>query len=174
MEELVLKAQKGDEQAFTDLILKFRHDLYKIAKMRLINDDDIDDAIQETMIVAFMQIKKLKDVEAFKPWIIKILINKCNKIYRKRKINQISYESNIENYINHESNNIDESSINFNYLIKNLSYEERMVLTLYYLEGYHIKEISKTLKMNENTVKTKLSRSKKKIKNNYKEEYIWT
>lgn len=172
MEELVLKAQKGDDQAFTDLILSIRHDLYKIAKMRLINDADIDDAIQETMIETFKSIKKLKDVKAFKPWVTKILINKCNKIYRKKRINEITFEEDIDNYLIQEAEYLDKSDADFYHLIKSLSYEERIILTLYYLEQYTIKEISQILNINENTIKTKLARSKEKIKNSYKEEII--
>ena len=80
MDELVKRAQQGDKEAFTELILLLKADLYKIAKTRIKNDEDIYDAIQETMIVAFKSIKKLKKIESFKPWIIKILINTCNTV----------------------------------------------------------------------------------------------
>ena len=53
---------------------------------------------------------------------------------------------------------------------KVLKYEERMILTLFYLEDYSIKEISKVMKLNENTVKTKLKRGKDKIRINYGKE----
>ncbi len=172
MEELVLKAQHGDVQAFTDLILMLKHDLYKIAKMRLVSNDDIDDAIQETMIEAFNNIRKLKKIESFKPWIIKILINKCNRIYRKKKMKEVTFEDDINNYLDRECEHLSESDIDFYLLIKCLNYEERIIVTLYYLECYTSKEISQILNINENTVKTKLARAKIKIKNNYKEESI--
>ena len=57
MEELVEKAQKGDKEAFTQLIHTIRQDLYKIARCRLSCEDDIEDAVQETMISAFKNIK---------------------------------------------------------------------------------------------------------------------
>ena len=59
MEELVKKAQKGNKEAFTELIYEIRHDLYKIARCRLSCEDDIEDTVQETMIEAFKNIKKL-------------------------------------------------------------------------------------------------------------------
>ena len=74
MEELIQKAKNGDKEAFTTIMLSLEKDLYKIAKTRLKNDDDIYDAIQETIIEAFKSIKKLKNTEAFKTWIIRILI----------------------------------------------------------------------------------------------------
>ena len=172
MEELVLKAQHGDEKAFTDLILVIKHDLFKIAKMRLVNEADIDDAIQETMIETFNSIRKLKDVKAFKPWVTKILINKCNRIYRKKRTNEISFEDEIDNYLAQEYNHLTEADMDFYLLVKSLNYEERMIVTLYYLERYTIKEISQMLKINENTVKTKLARSKERLKNNLKEAII--
>ena len=50
MDELILMAQAGDEDAFTKMILYIKDDLYKIAKTRIANETDIEDAIQETMI----------------------------------------------------------------------------------------------------------------------------
>ena len=85
MEELIQKAKTGDKEAFTTIMLSLEKDLYKIAKTRLKNDDDIYDAIQETIIEAFKSIKKLKNTEAFKTWIIRILINKTNDIFRRKK-----------------------------------------------------------------------------------------
>ena len=56
MEELVEKAKKEDKQAFTNLILSIQRDLYCIAKSKIRNENDIDDIIQETMIIAFLNI----------------------------------------------------------------------------------------------------------------------
>ena len=86
MEELILKAIAGDKDAFTLVILEYEQELYKIAKMRLISDYDICEAIQNTMILAYKHIKKVKEVKYFKTWIIRILINECKKIYKRNGI----------------------------------------------------------------------------------------
>lgn len=165
MEELVNKARKGDKKAFTMLILEIKNELYKIAKTRITNEADIDDAIQETMIETYKSIKKLKNPEKFKMWTIKILINKCNKIYRKKHIKDISIdEYNMEKFLITNNYKEIEDDINFYNLIKDLKYEERIVIILYYMEKYTIKEISKILHMKENTVKSHLFRAKKSIK----------
>ena len=75
MEELIIQSKQGNQEAFTQLILSIKLDLYKIAKTRLSSDYDIRDAIQETMIIAYTNLKKLKDNSKFKSWVIKILIN---------------------------------------------------------------------------------------------------
>lgn len=165
MEELIKKAQKGNKNAFTDIILQIRNDLYKIAKTRISNDDDIEDLIQDTMIETYKHIKKLREPEKFKMWVIKILINKCNKLYKKKYRKDISIdEYNLEKYVILNSQKDIEDDLNFYYLIKDLKYEERIVLVLHYMEQYSVKDISKILKTNENTIKTHLYRAREKIK----------
>lgn len=167
MYELVLKAKKGDKEAFTELILQLEDDLYKIARTRLNNQEDIFDAIQETIISAYKSIGKLKKIEFFKTWIIKILINKCNDVYKniyeveldERKSSESDFSNSIVNL---------ENDLDFEYIIKILNYDERRAMTLYYLEEYTTKEIGEILKTSENTIKTRIARARLKIKNNYK------
>ena len=85
MEELVQRAKDGDKEAFTELVLRLENNMYKIAKIRLDNESNVEDAVQETILEAFKSIKKLKQNEYFKTWIVRILINKCNKIYKKKQ-----------------------------------------------------------------------------------------
>lgn len=93
MESLIEKAKDGDQIAFTELMLQIKDELYKVAKIRLKNDDDVFDVIQETMISAYKSLKKLKHNEYFKTWVIRILINECNKFYKLKKHEQEdSYE----------------------------------------------------------------------------------
>ena len=169
MDELVLRAKDGDADAYTQLILEIRNDLYKICKMRITSDDEIDDIIQDTMIQTFKNIKKLKDPSKFKSWIISILINNCNHYYMKKNRRKIvSIEDNLNDCENKlYENNIDdiESDMNFYQLLSNLNYEERIIIILYYSEQFTFKEISQILKISDNTVKSRLYRAKNKIKN---------
>lgn len=139
-----------------------QEELYKIARMRLNNEDDINEVIQETMIECYKGLRKLRHNEYFKTWIIKILINKCNKQYKENKKENISYEYN--NFENQIKENEIQTDIDFYILISKLDYEERMIMILYYMERYTTKEISKILRKNENTVKTKLSRARTKLR----------
>lgn len=169
--ELVKKARKGDKKAFEELILYYHKDLYKIAKVRLINEEDINDAIQETIIAAYQSISKLINISKFKAWLIQILINCCNSIYKKRKReNNISYELiDADNYLceNCEFG----SDLDFYNIISSLNLDERTIIILYYVDGYSTIEISKILNMNNNTVRSKLLRAKNKIKDNLKEVF---
>lgn len=172
MEELIKKSKKGDKNAFTELIISIENDLYKIAKMRLECDDDINEAVQETIVQSFKSISKIKHPECFKTWIIRILINNCNKVYKKMKrhdlIDICEIENNQSSYeIEKETNDLD-----FLILIKNLNYKERISLTLYYLEDLTTKEISKIVKEPESTIRNRLSRAIQKLKKSYEKEDI--
>lgn len=169
MEELVLKAQNGNTEAYTKLMLEIKNDLYKICKARITSDDEIEDIIQETMIQTFQNIKKLRSPEKFKAWIITILINNCNKMYkRKSKLKLINIDTYLKSGVQNTSsiNNIEmlEEDMNFYQLISHLKYEERIIIILYYSEQFTIKEISQILHLNVSTVKSRLYRSKEKIK----------
>ena len=54
-------------------------------------------------------------------------------------------------------------------MLKDLKYEEKIIIILYYLEQYTVKDIKEILKMNENTVTTHLYRARQKIKNKFEE-----
>lgn len=168
MEELIKRAKYGDKEAFENLIMPLNKDLYRVAKIRINNDEDIYDALQETVLIAFTSIKNLNTPQYFKTWLIKILINECNKIYRqKNKKKIISFEEvknqNIKDSFNTE--NI-EDSIDFYNICKELKYEEKIIIVLYYKEKFTDEEIGKILNKKRSTVTTKRMRAKEKIKNN--------
>lgn len=166
MEELVEKAKENDENAFNELILLMKKEMYLIAKSKLKNEDDIADAIQETILSCYKNLKKLRDNELFKTWLIKILINECNNIYKKRKKYNISFEEKeVEEYFKIED--ISFQNIGFDILIRNLKDEEKLILTLYYCSEYSTKEISEMLKVKESTVRSKIFRAKEKLRNQF-------
>lgn len=164
LDKLVAKARKGDKSAFNELILYYQNDMYRIARSRLNCEDDICDAIQETILSAYQSIHKLIKIKSFKSWLIKILINNCNKIYKFNKN---------ETYI-YTENDLDlsyslDSNMEFINLMNSLSREERTICILYYQDRYSTKEISKILGINHNTIRSKILRAKQKLENDIKE-----
>ena len=167
MEDIIKRVQEGDEIAFKQLTQSIENDLYRVAKTRLSDDDDIKDAIQNTMIITYKNARKIKDINCFKTWMIHVLINECNKIYKKNKknneiFNKLIIDSGFENYEDsiQEINN----KMSFDKLIEKLNYDEKIVLTLYYNSGLSYTQISKILKINVNTIKSRLTRSVNKLK----------
>ena len=161
----IKKAQNGDKQAFCRVIENVERKLYIIARSRLTNTEDIKDAMQDAIMYAYINIKKLKEVEKFNAWIVKILINSCNKIYNQKKINIFSYSEFDENKFKYESDLIDlENNMNFFNIIDFLDVQEKTLITMYYLDEYTTKEISEILDINESTLRSKLSSIRNKIK----------
>ena len=163
--EWVNKAKRGDKNAFKDLITFYQNDLYRIARSRLNSEDDIADAIQETILKAYQSIHRLSKSESFKSWLLKILINNCNDIYKRNK-KILEYEivaNELEKSVNFESN------LEFMNLMKVLDISERTICILYYQDGYSTKEIANIVNMNHNTVRSKIMRAKQKLEKNLKE-----
>ena len=170
-EELVEKSQKHDELAFTKLIHSIENEMYRIAKIKLKKDDDVFEALQNTIILIYKNIKKLKDPKKFKTWAIRILINECLKIIKsnKKNINScIDYDENIGKIENHFEKV--EAEVDLNKLLKYLNEDEKIVILLYYGQQYKIREIVEILSESEGTIKSRISRAKTKIKNHMKEE----
>lgn len=166
MENLVKKAKKGNEEAFSKLILAEKDSLYKIAISRMKTIEDAEDVIQETVIEAYVKIHTIRKNESFKSWIRTILLDMIKTFYERKAKKDIKIQTKLmENFEKDNVNNIikTEQDMDFKMLLNKLENEDRTIILLFYNDGYKIKEISKMLNMNENTVKTKLSRARKKI-----------
>lgn len=166
MEELIERAKKGDTQAFTNLILENQTKLYKIAKVRLKNESDIEDVVQETMIILYTKLLKLRDNTKFDIWLYRILIHQCYEKYRKNKLKLVSLES-IQNEKNYSQEMQLEDKLDYEKILEMFSHQEQTILLLYYSNGYTTKQIDEILHQNENTIKTKLRRMRMKIKDTW-------
>lgn len=172
MKDLIKRMRKGDEDIFKKLTVQFKDDLYRVARARLKNIDDINDAMQNTMIITYNNINKIKNEKHFKYWMIRVLINECNKIYNSNKKSVALYSKVLANnayeesyYPTHDIN----SKLDFEKFLDNLNYDEKIVVTLHYNSQYSCTEIAKLLNANVNTIKSRLLRGKEKLKEFYKE-----
>lgn len=161
MENLIKKAKKGNEESFFKLIETNKLALYKAAKSILNNDDDVADAIQETIISAYRNIKSLKDDSYFKTWLTKILINKCKDIMAKNKEVLI-----LDNYKEEGYTQEFLSKFEIEDMLNGLSKEQKLVISLYYISQFNTREISEILKESEGTIKSRLSRARNKLRKN--------
>lgn len=170
MDKIVNEFMNGNKSAFSKIVDNVKKKLYVIAKSRLTDEDDIQDAIQETLITVYNKINMLNDVSKFNSWVAKILINNCNTII-KQKLKNLSYEDiNAEYYLVNETVYSKlENDMDFFLSIEPLNVEDRTIIAMYYTEEYTIKEIGMVLNLNENTVKSRISRAKKILKDKYNE-----
>jgi len=162
MDELIKEAKKGNPDAFTQLMQLQMQNMYKAARALLDNDEDIADAISETILTCWEKIKQLKYEEYFRTWMTRILINKCNDILRKKvnlfftdEIPEIpSYDTRFENVEWKEALNV-------------LDKKYRLVIMLYYVEGFKTSEIAQILDIPDSTVRSRLARGRERLVNEY-------
>ncbi len=160
---LVRKAQQGDAGAFIELMDNSRQSMYKIARSFFSNEEDIADAIKDTIEACYRSLPDLKQTGYFRTWMIRILINKCKDIMKKNK-----REYPVEIFPEQGEVCKDLKNCEFEDLMSSLDEKYRTVLLLYYGEGFRIAEIALLLDMEESTVKSRLSRGREKFRR------VWT
>lgn len=162
MKTLAKKAKNGDITAFAGLIKENENTLYRIAASYLKNDADIADAVQDTILSCWENIKALREPKYFKSWMIRILINHCMKTLKNRK-KEIPFEILPEN----ASVQTDKSNLEFRDMMDCLAEKNRIVLTLFYGEDLSVKQIANLLDISEQTVKQRLHRGRLEVKEKY-------
>jgi RNA polymerase sigma-70 factor, ECF subfamily len=155
----VVLAKEGNKEAFCRIIESNKNQLYRIAKGILYLECDIEDVLQEVILKAWQQIASLKNNKYFKSWIIRILINECYSILRKRK-KIISLEE--IGLLESDNLNSNEKLDLWNAL-NLLNDELRTVIILFYYEDLPYKDIAKILNLSIGTVRSRLSRAKDKL-----------
>jgi RNA polymerase sigma factor (sigma-70 family) len=159
---LVRKAKRGDGEAFINLIKQYEKVLYKVASRILTNDEDVSDALQEAIMIGYEKIHTLKNEEYFNTWICRILINECNSILNKNKkvilVNEV---------LPQKHNNNDFLKIELEDALNSLNKDYKLAMILYYVAGFSTKEISEFTKEPEGTIKSRLSRAKSILRENY-------
>ena len=162
LEEKVIKAQKGDDNAFYELISQNKEMLYKTAFTYVKNKEDALDVFHETVYKAYISIDKLKEPEFFNTWLVRILINCSLDLLKKNKKNQLAYEEEIK--YTKESNADMESEIDLHNAIDKLEDKYKTIVILKYFQGMTLKEISEVLECPLSTVKTNLYKALKQLK----------
>ena len=82
--ELVDQAKQGDEEAF-DALARMVGDRCMAIASRILRDSDLaEDAVQASLIVAWRELRTLRDPDRFEPWLHRILTNECYAEARRR------------------------------------------------------------------------------------------
>ncbi len=170
--QLVKKAQKGDERAYITLFKQYEADIYRMAYVYVKNQEDALDIVQETAYKSFSQIKTLKNPAYFKTWLIRIAINNALSHLRKeKKVIHLKPEY-AETLPTNEKEDVS-LQITLKGLIEGLDDNEKSVVLLRFYADHTISEISDILDIPLGTVKTILYRSLEKLRMQMKREDIY-
>lgn len=149
--------KKLNKDEFADLVIKNQISMYRLAMSILKNTTDAEDAVSESILIAYKHLSSLKKPDSFKAWIMTILSNVSKNMLKKREKIDLYKEMDLfEKNAKEDSNEIWE-------LVLTLSEEYSQVVILYYYEGFTTKEIAKILHIPEGTVKSRLSRARNKL-----------
>lgn len=158
---LVKQAQRGNHEAFIQLISGYEKVLYITAQRLLGNKQDVADVMQETILICYREIGKLKNPKYFNTWVYKILVNNCKKFFRDMTCVQLDdYDEPIL---------YSPERLELNELIEQIPETYRFPLILYYYNDLSIKEISDVLEIPAGTVKSRLARGRHILEARYKE-----
>ena len=146
-----------------------KNDVIRLAYAYTKNLPDSEDITQEVFIKLYENMNKFIEEtdENIKKWCIKVTVNICKNLFIsswKRKI-RLFFEFNDNKLSSNQQVNEDLKD----YLFR-LPDKYRIVLVLYYYEGYKIQEITTILNLKETTVKQQLKRGKEKLEKLLKEE----
>lgn len=173
---LVIRAQRGDEEAFNELYKTYYKQAYYIA-MKISNcDADAKDAAQETFIQIKKSICDLHEPKNFRKWMAQIVLSKCNKIFRKNRyaivdpsvLNSLPQEEKRSYMSGHQEMEMKSRKAILFELMKMLTFQQREILVLTYFEQMSMKEMAEVLSIPEGTVKSRLKNAKEVLKKHAK------
>lgn len=164
----MISYQSGNQKALS-LLVKRHNKKICVHAYRYTKDwESARDITQDTWRIVIDKIHFLRDTNSFSSWVMTIATRnaldyiKKNKKYFK-KVNEQFLER-IPNSSNEIVNREEQITIMLNNAIAKLSFNQQMVLKLFYIEEYSLKEISEITKTSLNTVKTRLFRAREKMK----------
>lgn len=164
--DCVKKARSGDSEAFAELYSHIYKELYYIALCNLKVSEDAADAVSDAVLDAFKSISKLRDIEAFKSWMIKILMTKIKRKqgeYINLRNNRVQLDDNNEQPDKENKYNELEIIEQLDFLNEN----EKLCFSLNAVCGYKSDEISKLTGINSATVRSHLLRGREKLKTKF-------
>jgi RNA polymerase sigma factor (sigma-70 family) len=151
-------SERGKKEYITSLVDQYSDMVLRLALTYLGNLADAQDVCQEVYIKLFKHQRPFSDAEHEKAWIIRVTINTCKDVIRSpwRK-----WFSPIEEALLPIKDTQSREVVAF---VLTLPRKYRMVIHLYYYEGYKTAEIAEILSRKEGTIRTQLKRAKELLK----------
>ena len=170
-EEIISEVKKGNSEYFAEIVKRHNQRLYRIAISYGIYDDDSEEVLQLAYISAYEHLNQFRGEAKFSTWLIRILINECLQLKRKKQsYRNVSEEELVtipsgehlnpeSHYMEKERKEILESAI------QQLPDKYKSVYLLKEVEGMSIEETSEALAISKVNVKVRLHRAKSMLKN---------
>ena len=156
-DELVRRAQRGDAEAFDSLARTVGDRCLAIA-VRILRDIDLaEDAVQAALIMAWTELRALRDPSRFEPWLHRILTNACYAEARRRKrwyegprILPVASAYGPDDFLSVDDRDVLERAF------RRLTVQQRAVLVFHHYLGLSISEVATRTGLPAGTVKSRL------------------
>lgn len=175
--EAVQKAMKGDQEAYTYLYEKTYTKCFYLARKFLNSEHTAQDIVQDAYVKAFKSLDTLEDPEKFQSWIGTIVSNLSKNELKRRKVTLFSETENedgqdisdtfVDDRVSVQPEIVmdqNETTRLMKEIIDTLTDEQRICVTMFYMEQMSVKEMASVLEVSENTVKSRLNYGRQKIK----------
>ncbi|MDE0687386.1 MAG: sigma-70 family RNA polymerase sigma factor [Candidatus Poribacteria bacterium] len=178
--ELIRRTLAGDETAFTLLVKKYRKHVHTLAWHKIGDFHIAEDITQETFLQVYRDLATLREPDRFPGWLYVVTNHRCIAWFRKNQLHvrlmeginmAMKGEAAYSRYVADEQAKTETEAQQkvVKQLLAKLQESERTVMTLYYFGEMTCEEISKFLGVSANTIKSRLSRARQRLK---KEEPI--
>ncbi len=177
-ERLVRSAQRGDMDAFEELVARHRDKIYARAFSMMRSEDEALDVSQEAWVKGWQRLKQFQGESSFVTWMTRIVINLCLDQLRKQKrqkaesVEQLAEDSGgVERQMPVVTTNPTEGlerrelRARIDRALNLLSYEHRTVLILHEFEELEYKEIAKRMQCSIGTVMSRLFYARRRMAN---------
>ncbi|MGM0440989.1 MAG: RNA polymerase sigma factor [Elusimicrobiota bacterium] len=167
------KAMAKDKDAFRTIYESYKDFAWNLALKYTGSENMAEDAVSEVFVKLFKKINKFNFKSSFETWFYRVSINTIlNYVAREKRRRTDSVENMKipQKKTEKELDRLEREEI-VDGLLKKLSSEERLIIVLREFEGLSYKEISRSLDMKLGTVKTKIYRTRNKLRKVYYGEY---
>ncbi|MED9970703.1 MAG: sigma-70 family RNA polymerase sigma factor [Ruminococcus sp.] len=147
--------------SYEQAVREYSQTVFSVCVMRLQNTADAEDCYQNVFAKLYYKSPEFSDSEHLKAWLIRVAVNECKNYIRKNR-RALPIDC-----IREQAVEFDTSGIDMSWALMKTPPKYREVLYLYYGYNYKVSEIAAILKLNENTVKTRLNRGRKLLKEIY-------
>jgi RNA polymerase sigma-70 factor (ECF subfamily) len=170
-EQIALQVQKGEAEAFGELIRRYEQKMLRYAKKFLFDREDSRDLVQEIFLKAYMNIKSFDATRRFSPWLYRIAHNDfINAMKKNRRMPVFSFD--FDTILPHPASKEtadkgmtdSETKELLDKSLSKLDAKYRELLVLYYFEEMDYKEIAEILQIPVGTVGVRLKRGREAIK----------
>ena len=168
MEErkLIQLARDGNAEAFCQLYDSYKDRLYRYAFYRLRSRQDAEDAVSECLLSAWQQVRMLRSPEAFPAWIFRILSGSCNRLIRCQiNARRLQAAESAADTTAPDSQELSDTRMMLQKALSQLTEQEQEIVLLSVVGGLSSQEIAGMTGLRPGSVRSKLSRSLKKLRN---------